>query len=346
VDLDDLDWCIDQIMPVNPAYLMGLPTKNDPMLSYLTTAFQDHVRVREKFGYKVDDAMWAFFQKIGILDETGARTGHFGDPTWVYLQYLRARGDAREDADILAEAEAKIAACEARGVFIARGHGENPWDLDPALDAKVRALYEDAKQSIWAEFPQDFPATVPPALVAATRSVDREDYILHPPSGEALDDDAVDTISRLADEHADKYDVQLILSDGLDALALTDPGHLEPYLAAVRPALTAAGYTVAPEHIVVTSGRVRAGYQIGELLYGPLADASHRAIVHIIGERPGSGHRAYSVYITAPTAEVWATAGKVDHDITKVVSGIADTALDPALAATQTVALLQQLAPR
>ena len=39
VTLDDLDWCIDNIMPANPGYIMALPTKNDPMLSYLTTAF-------------------------------------------------------------------------------------------------------------------------------------------------------------------------------------------------------------------------------------------------------------------------------------------------------------------
>jgi ethanolamine ammonia-lyase large subunit len=67
VSLDDLDWCIDQIMPANPAYLMALPTKNDPMLSYLTTSFSDHVRVREKFGFKVNDAMWDFFKKIEIF---------------------------------------------------------------------------------------------------------------------------------------------------------------------------------------------------------------------------------------------------------------------------------------
>ncbi|CAG0986621.1 hypothetical protein ANRL2_02853, partial [Anaerolineae bacterium] len=30
VTLDDLDWCIEQVMPANPAYLMALPTKNDP----------------------------------------------------------------------------------------------------------------------------------------------------------------------------------------------------------------------------------------------------------------------------------------------------------------------------
>ena len=107
VALDDLDWCIEQVMPANPAYLMALPTKNDPMLSYLTTAFQDHVRVREKFGFKVDDRMWAFFQKLGVIDAGGAPTAHFGDLRWVYLQYRRARRDARPDVDdkeILADA--------------------------------------------------------------------------------------------------------------------------------------------------------------------------------------------------------------------------------------------------
>ena len=62
VSLDDLEWCQDQIMPANPAYVIALPTRNDPMLGYLTTAFQDHVRIREKFGYKVNDAMWEFLQ--------------------------------------------------------------------------------------------------------------------------------------------------------------------------------------------------------------------------------------------------------------------------------------------
>ena len=46
VTLDDLEWCQDQIAPAMPAYLMALPTRNDPMLSYLTTGYQDHVRIR------------------------------------------------------------------------------------------------------------------------------------------------------------------------------------------------------------------------------------------------------------------------------------------------------------
>ena len=81
IDLDDLDWCIDQIMPANPAYLMALPTKNDPMLSYLTTAFQDHVRVRQKFGYKVNDRMWKFFQALEVIDRNGRPGPSFGQPS-------------------------------------------------------------------------------------------------------------------------------------------------------------------------------------------------------------------------------------------------------------------------
>lgn len=75
VSLEDLDWCQDQIMPANPVHLIALPTKNDPMLGYLSTSFQDHVRLREKFGYKVDDAMWEFYQRIGIVDQDGKRIG-------------------------------------------------------------------------------------------------------------------------------------------------------------------------------------------------------------------------------------------------------------------------------
>ena len=93
ITLDDLIWCIDQIMPVNPAYLMALPTKNDPMLSYLTTGYNDHVRVRAKFGYKVNDAMWEFFKKLEIIDKDGKNTEHFGDPVWVYYKYRLAKND-------------------------------------------------------------------------------------------------------------------------------------------------------------------------------------------------------------------------------------------------------------
>ena len=94
--------------------------------------------------------------------------------------------------------------------------------------------------------------------------------------------------------------MQLVISDGLNVYALTDDGHLSPYLAALRSFLETAGYTVAPEHIVVRNGRVRAGYRIGEMIFGTLGERDHRrTILHVIGERPGSGHHAFSVYIAS-----------------------------------------------
>ena len=121
-------------MPANPAYLIALPTKNDPMLSYLTTSFQDHVRLREKFGYKVNDAMWDFYKRIGIVDLRRTKiTEHFGDPLWVYYQYRQAKGDKRSKDEIYAEGRTKIKEVEGRGADIAVGHGKNMWDLNPQL---------------------------------------------------------------------------------------------------------------------------------------------------------------------------------------------------------------------
>jgi ethanolamine ammonia-lyase large subunit len=346
VTLDDLDWCLERIMPANPAYLMALPTKNDPMLGYLTTGFQDHVRLRERFGYKVDERMWAFFQRLGVIDAQGRPTGHFGDPRWVYLQYLRAKGDTRPEADIHAEAEQRLAEVRARGVPIARGHGAQPWDLEPSLEAELRRVYADSKQSLWAELSPGFITSVPDGVRLVSKSKDRSDYILHPQTGEELEAASLDALRSLRTRHGGRYDVQILVSDGLNALALMDEGQLRPYLDALRSALTTAGYHPAPEHLVLTSGRVRAGYRAGEALYGGLGDpARHRALIHVIGERPGTGHHTFSAYITAPTVQVWSQPGLVDHNITRVVSGVALTAYAPTLAAPETVRLLQQLAP-
>jgi ethanolamine ammonia-lyase large subunit len=338
VSLDDLGWCIEQVMPANPAYLMALPTRNDPMLSYLTTSFQDHVRVREQFGYKVDDLMWAFFERLGVIDHRGQPTSHFGDPSWVYLQYKRACGDTRDETRIVQEANERLARVRGRGVFIASGHGAQPWDLDPAIDRHVRQLYEDAKSCIFAEVPRHFPDSLAPSVLLETRSVDREDYVLHPPSGETLSEASLAKLGALRVAHAGRFNVQIVVSDGLNAYSLTDKDHLAPYLAELRRLLAAAGFHAAPEHIVVTRGRVRAGYRIGERLFGGVEGLSSATVVHVIGERPGNGHHTYSVYVTTLPRRVWSQAGVVDHNHTRVISNVADSALHPVVAAQQTVA--------
>ena len=69
---------------------------------------------------------------------------------------------------------------------------------------------------------------------------------------------------------------------------------------------------------------------------------SSRLTLHIIGERPGTMHHAYSVYITVAKGRVWAEK-KIDHDITKLVSNVADTALPPKEAARETLTIIREI---
>ena len=342
VSLDDLDWCLNEIMPANPAYLMALPTKIDPMLGYLTTGFQDHVRLRERFGYKVDDRVWRFFQKLKVVDAQGRPTNHFGDPLWIYTQYQRRKGDSRPESDIRQEGRNQLEEVRQRGVFIAEGHGRKTWELAPKLKSNITRIYEEAKESIWAELNPDFVESIPNPIAITTQSQDRTDYILHPDSGEQLTDQSNQVLANLRKRHGGKFNVQVVISDGLNALSIMQKGHLTPFLKQLRESLAQNGYRPAKENIVVTSGRVRAGYRIGEALFGNLSD--NRAILHIIGERPGTGHYTFSIYITAPTGKSWGRANEVDHNITKVVSGVASTALEPTFGAIETVRILGTIA--
>ena len=121
-----------------------------------------------------------------------------------------------------------------------------------------------------------------------------------------------------------------------------DEGHLAPYLEEMRRLLADAGVSMSDKNILVTSGRVRAGYRIGETLFEGADPNSFRGILHIIGERPGTMHHAYSVYITVAKGKVW-TEKKIDHDITKLVSNIADTALPPREAARETLTIIREV---
>jgi ethanolamine ammonia-lyase large subunit len=313
------------------------------MLSYLTTSFQDHVRLREKFGYKVNDAMWDFYKRIGIVDQNNKYTEHFGDPLWVYYQYRQAKGDKRSKDEIYAEGRTKIKEVEARGVDIAIGHGKNMWDLNPQLAVKVKSYYDDAKVSLKAEFTPAFVQGIPNGMPVKTLSKDRDNYILHPPTGEKLSPESIEALKKLRDSWgANIPKGQIVISDGLNAKAIMDEGHLTPYLEELGKMLSAANVPMSDKNIVVTGGRVRAGYEIGQLLFEKADPNSFRGILHIIGERPGTMHHSYSVYITVVKGSVWAQK-KIDHDITKLVCNIADTALSPKDAARETLTIIREL---
>lgn len=338
VTLDDLDWCLDQVAPACPAYLMALPTKIDPMLGYLTTGYQDHVRLREKFGYRVNDRMWKFFQSLKVIDANGKPTEHFGDPTWVYLQYQKSKGDPRDSQTIIAEGRNRLSEIRGRGVFVAEGFGKQSWDLNGKLSQDIRTIYDDAKKCIWREWEDNFVNQLPNLVRLETRAANREDYILHPTSGEQLSDRSREAVRTLRNTSPEPFNCVLVVSEGLNALAAMDDGQLLPLVSGLREALKQTAYRVAPQLLVVNSGRVRAGYRIGELLFQGID--GNRTIIHIIGERPGSGHHTLSVYITTADGSKWSIPDAVDHNITRVVSGIATTALIPALAVKECMKVL------
>ena len=349
VSLDDLDWCIDQIMPANPGYLMALPTKNDPMLSYLTTSFSDHLRSREKFGYKINDAMWAFFKQMEIIGENNKPSAHFGDPVWMYYQYLKLKGDTRPMDEIYSEGLACIERVRERGVPIARGYGVNHWDMNPDLEQEIRLLYADAKKCLWEETPSQFGKFLPHGIAVSTLSKDRKDYIYHPQSGETLSRDSIYALEILRSKWKKSIpDIQVIVSDGLNVSSITDEGHLLPYVQELNSLLKSKyslmnDYSVSKDPLFIQHGRVRAGYRCGELLFGDSASKQKKCILHIIGERPGTMHHNYSVYISVASATDWNVDGKIDHDITRVISGISDTALHPKDAAKETFRILSDL---
>ena len=342
ISLDDLTEAQNEIIRARPAYLMALPTRNDPMLSYLTTGFQDHVRLRAENGLRVNDVMWKFFQDIGIVASDNSYTEHFGDPIWVYCQYRLKKGDTRSREEIYREGEEAVTRVRDRGLALAQGYGNDYAELAPSIDRELHRFYDIAREALRAEVSTDFIFDAD-FIPLYSHAVDRSDHIEQPLLGEQLRESSREMLGRLLHSWGEDIpDVQIVVSDGLNSLAITDEGHLAPYLETVRDDLEARGYRVADEILFLRYGRVRAGYQIGSLLFAGVDPDGVKAVLHIIGERPGSGHHNYSVYIASPKASQWA-AGTVDHDIVRVVSGISDTALLPTAAAKETVAILAEM---
>jgi ethanolamine ammonia-lyase small subunit len=107
----------------------------------------------------------------------------------------------------------------------------------------------------------------------------------------------------------------MIVSDGLNANAVNE--QLRGLLPALRRALVRDGCQVGDNVIAVRNGRVRAGYEIG-------GSAGAEVVVHLIGERPGTGLNTLSAYVTYGRDEAGAFRWSRDmpHSMTSAVCGI------------------------
>jgi ethanolamine ammonia-lyase large subunit len=160
---------------------------------------------------------------------------------------------------------------------------------------------------------------------------DRDDYLAHPPSGERLSADDAMTIARLY--RGRRPHVQIVVSDGLNANAINE--QLRTLLPPLRARLIAAGHHLAETDIIVENGRVRAGYEIGGLV-----DAD--VVVHVVGERPGTGLNTASAYITCGRDERGRSrwSWSLDHSATTAVCGVHPAGRPPEVATEEIAAVV------
>jgi ethanolamine ammonia-lyase small subunit len=122
--------------------------------------------------------------------------------------------------------------------------------------------------------------------------------------------------------------VTLVVSDGLNADALNE--HLRALALPLRRRLGDAGCRASDVAVVIENGRVRAGYRVGEI-------SRAEVVVHLIGERPGTGLNTLSAYITygrdAAGRFRWASA--LDHACTTAICGIHPSGKTPETAAVE-----------
>jgi ethanolamine ammonia-lyase small subunit len=124
-------------------------------------------------------------------------------------------------------------------------------------------------------------------IVLHSAAQNRDVYLQRPDLGRRLDAHSAAALAPVCSE--DGVDLVFVIADGLSALAVAS--HAAPFLQALRPRLSADGWTVAPP-VIVHQGRVAIGDEVGQLLKA-------RIVVVLIGERPGlSSPDSMGIYIT------------------------------------------------
>ncbi|MGH9900856.1 MAG: ethanolamine ammonia-lyase light chain EutC, partial [Pyrinomonadaceae bacterium] len=296
-----------------PAYLMAVAGNTDPMLGYLTTSFREHPRLRRLTGRGVSTPMRKRLAALGVTDERGDINANAARPDALYALYMKAGGDTRPSETLRAEGAKKIEALRARGFDLGYGHGRD-FAPPPEAETRMEAIYRHARHALYAALDngvlRDVSLYYQPVRTLAH---DREEYLSHPPSGERIGDKDSERLRALYPRR--RPQVQLVLSDGLNANALNE--NLRALLPGLRRGLAEAGCHVGEIDVVVTNGRVRAGYHIGALL-------DMDVIIHLIGERPGTGLNTLSAYITYGRDEAGRTRWSpyLDHACTTAVCGI------------------------
>ena len=301
------------VLQAAPAYLMAVAGNADPMLGYMTTSFREHLRLRCQSGRQIASAMQKRLVELSAMTELGAASGRSADS--LYAAYHKAGGDTRSPDALRDEGAKKIKELAERGFDLGYGCDENYGDTREA-NARITRIYSNARRALYATMDEAVISDSSPRHFRVhTKSLDRDDYLAHPATGELIDDE--DTVRIQALYPARRPQVQVVISDGLNANAINE--NLRSVLPGVRRELLAAGLHLSEIDIVIENGRVRAGYHVGSLLEAEM-------IIHLIGERPGTGINTLSAYISYGLDDMgqsrWGSRSGFDHSWTTAVCGI------------------------
>ncbi|MFY9609459.1 MAG: ethanolamine ammonia-lyase subunit EutB [Blastocatellia bacterium] len=312
IDPETLRWVTEEIVTrAAPAYLMAVAGNADPMLGYMTTSFRDHPKLRHHLGKRITSAMQQRLVALGVMDDNAELTLRKDGAASLYAAYAKSGGDCRSFEALAAEASRKYVELRERGFDLGRGRLEQSEAL---ADRRMQAIYNHARQALYASLEDSILAKASMRhLRVATRARDRDDYLSHAASGERICDRDAAQLSSLYP--ARRPQVQIVISDGLNANAVNE--NLRNLMPALKHQLAARGCQVSETDVVIQGGRVRAGYHVGALL-------GVEAIVHLIGERPGTGFNLLSAYLTYGRDKAgrlrWSP--EMDHSCTNAICGI------------------------
>jgi ethanolamine ammonia-lyase large subunit len=272
-----------------PAYLMAVAGKADPMLGILTTSYREHPRLRRLSGRQISSAMKERLISLNAIDADGSATGSPEKTSMLYARYMKA-GDDKRTIEELEEVGLKtISRLKEKGCDL--GYGSGPDLSDPPLvTSRLNSIYTHARNALYATLDASVIRDCCPNNVGvSTNAADREDYLAHPASGELINDRDSNTFKRLYTPDKAVPQIMFVISDGLNADAVNE--NLRDVLPELRWQLKSAGYHVGEIDVIIKNGRARAGYHAAGLV-GP------DVLIHLIGERPGTGLNQLSVYMT------------------------------------------------
>jgi ethanolamine ammonia-lyase small subunit len=192
-----------------------------------------------------------------------------------------------------------------------------------------RRAHAAARDAVWSEWPDAFLAHLERLgfLVVSSAAADRRTYVLNPPLGRCLAPGETERIRAVNPKLEERTVVQLVLSDGLSAMA--SERHCDAVVPRLLDALSTLARPAVP--VAVRNGRVAIGDEIAQTVRAVL-------VVHLIGERPGLATAeilgCYLTYAPGPST--------TDAD-RKCISNIHAAGLNPNEAAVTIAGVVQRI---